>query len=856
MTSGTGRDGSLARRDPRHRRRRLHRLAHRRRAAGRRATRSACSTCCWRPRTASGPTTSTRAPSSSRATSATRTTIARAVDGRDRRLPPVRDGRPRRRPGRHRRLRLPQRPRHRRCCCARSPPARFAGHAGARLEHGRLRRGPLPLRRARASSGPARARPEDLDGGQFEPPCPVCGRPLDAGVRARGRPAGPAQRLRRDQGRPGAPVHRVRPRDRRDRSPRCATTTSTVRGCRATRRTPAWPASSAPRWRPGARRACSRTARSGSDFVHVRDVAAANVRALRGRASRARSTSRPARRARVGDMAAALARAVDPSLAPVVTGQWRAGDVRHVFASPERASAELGFTRGRGLRGGHARVRRGEAARMTRFAVVGHVEWIEFGRFTHVPEPGEIIDATDVVLRGRGQRRRRRRPAGQALRRRRLLHRARHRRARAPLARAADRARRARPRRAARAMQRWGFVHLTDDGERTISIVGERHAPARRRRPAVGAPGRRRRRLRLRRRQRRDAPGAPARSCWSPRRAPSSRWHGIQHRRARRQRQGPARAGRPATRSTSSSSSPPRARRAAPGRRASSATGTLRVRRAARPAGRRVRRRRHVRRRADLRARRGLARSTTRWPSPPARARRTSPAAARTPASSAAERPSRGDREALLGDVAQEVHGAVDRRQGGDLVRHGAGAGGGRTGPRAVRRRPRPRPATPSRRRPAPRSATRSAFSGWSANSGTTASGMPAAIAASVEPEPPWPTIADGVGHDRALRHPRLDVHVGGHVAEVGGVDLGADRQQHAHRARPPARRPRRGRPPGRSRCPPRRCRRRRRRAGRPSRPTSPAAGAARGRGRAEAAHAPGTPGTPGCSSARGASVR
>ena len=26
-------------------------------------------------------------------------------------------------------------------------------------------------------------------------------------------------------------------------------------------------------------------------------------------------------------------------------------------------------------------------------------------------------------------------------------------------------------------MQRWGFVHLDDNGERTISIVGERHAP-------------------------------------------------------------------------------------------------------------------------------------------------------------------------------------------------------------------------------------------------------------------------------------------------------------------------------------------------------------------------------------------
>jgi len=45
----------------------------------------------------------------------------------------------------------------------------------------------------------------------------------------------------------------------------------------------------------------------------------------------------------VGDMAAALARATDgPD--PVITGEWRGGDVRHVFASAERARAELGFT--------------------------------------------------------------------------------------------------------------------------------------------------------------------------------------------------------------------------------------------------------------------------------------------------------------------------------------------------------------------------------------------------------------------------------------------------------------------------------------------------------------------------------
>jgi hypothetical protein len=38
---------------------------------------------------------------------------------------------------------------------------------------------------------------------------------------------------------------------------------------------------------------------------------------------------------------------------------------------------------------------------MTRFAVVGHVEWIEFGTFDHVPEPGEIIDADEWSPRPR-----------------------------------------------------------------------------------------------------------------------------------------------------------------------------------------------------------------------------------------------------------------------------------------------------------------------------------------------------------------------------------------------------------------------------------------------------------------------
>jgi dTDP-L-rhamnose 4-epimerase len=44
-------------------------------------------------------------------------------------------------------------------------------------------------------------------------------------------------------------------------------------------------------------------------------------------------------------MADALARAAGESAPrPVTTGQYRLGDVRHVFASPALAAAALGFT--------------------------------------------------------------------------------------------------------------------------------------------------------------------------------------------------------------------------------------------------------------------------------------------------------------------------------------------------------------------------------------------------------------------------------------------------------------------------------------------------------------------------------
>ena len=79
------------------------------------------------------------------------------------------------------------------------------------------------------------------------------------------------------------------------------------------------------------------------DFVHVRDVARANVLALTGDYAGALNVASGTPRS-VAEMAAALADSFGPDAPrPVTTGEWRFGDVRHVFASSERAAAELGF---------------------------------------------------------------------------------------------------------------------------------------------------------------------------------------------------------------------------------------------------------------------------------------------------------------------------------------------------------------------------------------------------------------------------------------------------------------------------------------------------------------------------------
>ncbi|MFJ6698096.1 NAD-dependent epimerase/dehydratase family protein [Streptomyces sp. NPDC091272] len=83
------------------------------------------------------------------------------------------------------------------------------------------------------------------------------------------------------------------------------------------------------------------------DFVHVRDVAAANVLALESLDAREPGALTPYNVGSgdphtVGEMAAALATAHGGEQ-PVVTGEFRLGDVRHITADPARLRADLGW---------------------------------------------------------------------------------------------------------------------------------------------------------------------------------------------------------------------------------------------------------------------------------------------------------------------------------------------------------------------------------------------------------------------------------------------------------------------------------------------------------------------------------
>ena len=191
---------------------------------------------------------------------------------------------------------------------------------------------------------PGPRRTEDLNAGRFEPRCPSCGEALEpAEIDEHGRPdprnVYAATKLHQE--------HLCGSFARETGATVLALRYHNVYGPRMPRDTPYAGVASIFQSSLAAGRA-PRVFEDGGqlrDFVHVRDVARANVLALSasdaaaGVYNVASGTPRS-----ILAMATALAAAYgDNAPAPIVNGQYRLGDVRHVFASPIRARDALAF---------------------------------------------------------------------------------------------------------------------------------------------------------------------------------------------------------------------------------------------------------------------------------------------------------------------------------------------------------------------------------------------------------------------------------------------------------------------------------------------------------------------------------
>ena len=187
---------------------------------------------------------------------------------------------------------------------------------------------------------PGARREESLAAGDFEPPCPRCGRPLDPEQVPEDAPIDPrnvyaATKAHQEQ--------LCAAFARETASSVVALRYHNVYGPRMPRDTPYAGVASIFRsaLEGGRPPLVFEDGRQLRDFVHVRDVARANVLALGSSVSGAVNVASGDPRT-VGELAAELARAFGGA-EPETTGAYRLGDVRHVFASTSRAETELSF---------------------------------------------------------------------------------------------------------------------------------------------------------------------------------------------------------------------------------------------------------------------------------------------------------------------------------------------------------------------------------------------------------------------------------------------------------------------------------------------------------------------------------
>jgi dTDP-L-rhamnose 4-epimerase len=230
--------------------------------------------------------------------------------------------------------------------------------------------------------GPVRAAPRlasQLEAGVFDPPCPSCARPLSPRLVTEDAPADPrnvyaATKL--------AQEHLTSAWARATGGRASALRYHNVYGPRMPRDTPYAGVASLFRSSLAAGRAPEVFEDGGQrrDFVHVTDVARANVLAVEQPGPTGSldvyniGSGEPHT---IGDMAAALAAAYGGP-PPYVCGRYRLGDVRHVTASSARARRLLGYRPAVGFAAGmaafaHAPLRGGAAAPTPRVSPVPFV---------------------------------------------------------------------------------------------------------------------------------------------------------------------------------------------------------------------------------------------------------------------------------------------------------------------------------------------------------------------------------------------------------------------------------------------------------------------------------------------------
>jgi dTDP-L-rhamnose 4-epimerase len=213
---------------------------------------------------------------------------------------------------------------------------------------------------------PAPRHPDDLAAGRFEPRCPRCAQPLGTATVTEDAPLDPRNAYAASK---VAQEHLAASWARMTGGAAVGLRYHNVYGPRMPRDTPYSGVAAIFRscLENGVPPRVFEDGGQRRDFVHVRDVAQANLLALEA-VDRAVAGVSPGGAGpggagpggagpgglrcynvasgephTVGEMAAALAAAFGGGLEPVVTGEYRLGDVRHVVASPAAAAGDLGF---------------------------------------------------------------------------------------------------------------------------------------------------------------------------------------------------------------------------------------------------------------------------------------------------------------------------------------------------------------------------------------------------------------------------------------------------------------------------------------------------------------------------------